>query len=82
LTRTRTQFIIETGFLKNMTLVTTTATRFIVLPTLKVTGLIPWSNTMYDACKLGLGQKDVGKAACFSKMNKRTVQIKIQNTAS
>lgn len=32
--------------LKNMTLDTTTATRFMVLPTLKVTGEMPWSSTM------------------------------------
>ena len=35
--------------LKNMTEETTTATRFMVLPTLKVTGVIPWSRTMYDS---------------------------------
>ncbi len=35
-----------TGFWKNSTLETTTATRFIVLPTLKVTGDTPWFNTM------------------------------------
>ena len=40
----------DTGFLKNMTLLTTTATRFMVLPTLKVTGLMPRSSTMYDSC--------------------------------
>ena len=34
---------------KNMTDVMTTATRFIVLPTLNVTGLMPRSSTMYDA---------------------------------
>lgn len=45
-----TQFMADTGFLKNMTLDTTTATRFMVLPTLKVTGLMPWSSTMYEAC--------------------------------
>lgn len=42
----RTQFMRDTGFLKNMTDDTTTATRFMVLPTLNVTGLTPWSSTM------------------------------------
>ena len=36
----------RTGFLKNMTEETTTATRFIVFPTEKVTGEMPWSRTM------------------------------------
>ncbi len=35
-----------TGFLKNMTEETTTTTRFMVLPTEKVTGVMPWSSTM------------------------------------
>lgn len=35
-----------TGFRKKSTLETTTATRFMVLPTLKVTGDTPWFNTM------------------------------------
>ena len=35
------QFIGDTGFRKNATLATTTATLFIVLPTLKVTGETP-----------------------------------------
>eukprot|EP00879_Flechtneria_rotunda_P022401 GHRR01023640.1.p1 GENE.GHRR01023640.1~~GHRR01023640.1.p1 ORF type:complete len:106 (+),score=16.28 GHRR01023640.1:417-734(+) len=35
------QFSRLTGFLKNMTLLTTTATRFMVLPTLNVTGETP-----------------------------------------
>ena len=36
-----------TGFLKKRTLLTTTATRFMVLPTDSVTGLTPrWSSTM------------------------------------
>lgn len=38
--------MIDTGFLKNMTDDTTTATRFMVLPTLKVTGVMPRSSTM------------------------------------
>jgi hypothetical protein len=40
------QFMVLTGFLKNMTLDTTTTTRFMVLPTEKVTGVMPWSSTM------------------------------------
>lgn len=36
----------DTGFLKKRTDDTTTATRFIVLPTLKVTGEMFWSSTM------------------------------------
>ena len=36
----------ETGFLKKRTEETTTATRFMVLPTLKVTGEMPASSTM------------------------------------
>ena len=39
--------------LKNMTEDTTTATRFMVLPTEKVTGEMPWSNTMYESCSGG-----------------------------
>ena len=45
-----TQFRSATGFLKNSTLDTTTATRFMVFPTLKVTGEMPWFSTMYENC--------------------------------
>jgi len=41
----------ETGFLKKRMEDTTTATRFMVLPTLKVTGVMPRSRTMYEACR-------------------------------
>ena len=36
----------DTGFLKNATLVTMMATRFIVFPTLNVTGEMPWYRTI------------------------------------
>lgn len=41
-----TQFNRDTGFLKKSTAEATTATRFMVLPMLKVTGVMPRSRTM------------------------------------
>ena len=47
----------ETGFLKKRMLEMTTATRFMVLPTLKVTGAIPSPRTIYEACNRQLSTK-------------------------